>query len=108
MLGVRRVSAVIPKINFAATVEVRFLSTPAPSTSSRKNKLFETEKVVKYVHVPQPSPLQKRTGNTDVKEGNEAYELNPVGRFYQEVVHKGRLVSLQLLLQNHLPLCIMK
>ena len=93
MLGLKRVTPVVPKINYAATMEIKFLSTPAAKAPNRLKKLYETEKVVKYVHVPQPSPLQKKTGNTDPKEGNAAYVPNPVGRFYQEAVHKGRAVS---------------
>lgn len=82
----------IPKINNAVTTEMKFLSTRPAGDAPAKLKIYETEKVVKYVHVAQPNPVQKLTGNTDPKEGNANYVPNPVGRFYQEAVHKGRQV----------------
>ena len=76
-------------------MDAKFFSTPASETTEKvvRPKLYETEKVVKYVHVPQPTPDQARTGNTAPKEGNLNYVPNPIGRMYQESIHTGRLVS---------------
>lgn len=51
------------------------------------------DKVIKPKYVPQPNEIQKKTGNTDPKEGNENYVPNPMGRLYQSILHKGRGVS---------------
>lgn len=88
MLPARRIAPAIRNINHSVISNIRSLSTPPT-----RLKIYETEKVVKFVYVPQPTPAQKKTGNTDPKENNENYVENPLGRFYQSVVHKGREVN---------------
>jgi hypothetical protein len=89
MIPARRIAPAIRNMNHSVISNVRSLSTPPPT----RLKIYETEKVVKFVYVPQPTPAQKKTGNTDPKENNENYVANPLGRFYQSVVHKGREVN---------------
>jgi hypothetical protein len=93
MIALRRIAPGIPKINYVATIEVKFLSTPAVAPVV-KRKIYETEKEVKYVRSRTPTPDQKRTGNTVPNVEFPDHVPNPVGRFYQEIVHKGRLVCL--------------
>ena len=101
MLTLRRTTPGIRQISNSLSLEIKFLSstsrnvtasTTSDGVAPRRLKIYETEKVVKYVHVSQPNPIQKLTGNTDPKEGNTNYIANPVGRFYQQAVHKGRQV----------------
>ena len=101
MLTWRRTTPGIRKINNSLSSDIKKISSKSRNVTSStiadgvtptRLKIYETEKVVKYVHVAQPNPIQKLTGNTDPKEGNTNYVANPVGRFYQQAVHKGRQV----------------
>jgi hypothetical protein len=98
MIPARRIAPAIRNINHSVISNVRSLSTP--STPPTRLKIYETEKVVKFVYVPQPTPAQKKTGNTDPKENSENYIANPLGRFYQSVVHKGREVNYLMCLES--------
>lgn len=63
-----------------------------------RTKKFETGKV-KTVATTNATPVQLKTGNTDIKEGNELKQrYNPLGRQYQELVHRGRLVRIYFIL----------
>jgi hypothetical protein len=76
---------------------VDFSSVRLASSNAKTAKKQEKDEPIKDIvlkpkYVPQPNEIQKKTGNTDPKEGNANYVPNPMGRLYQSIIHKGRNV----------------
>ena len=72
---------------------VRLVSSKAKATKEKEREELLKEREKKPKYVPQPNEIQKKTGNTDPKEGNLDYVPNPMGRLFQSILHKGGGVS---------------
>lgn len=81
---------VLRKVRVRAIVFQRFISGKPKLPNEEKikrPKLFEMEKVVLTV-VDNSNAYQKKTGNTE--KSNPDKPDNEIGRFYQELLHRGR------------------